>query len=416
MVRSDDALALDVTNALTSTRSSLVASPVAEVSGSSTVDPITPLQLLQAMGRATSSLPSLSKAGAAGLPGVAALSMASQWAILRYLWAFDPPTWELRFSSIVKTVRAHQRSVFSEQIGIAVATVVVERLIHTAAVSPLSIVDADALIDDEYLAALVGPLGRHRPDYFFYSGGTTPALFVIEVKGTRGSRASMVAQLARGLQQVSSVSRITGYRVRRIVIGTIATDAGMTAYAVELRDFDRDDQIRTAWRELASVRARDPKPVSDDTPEFNAAAAEQVPTTLDKAPVDEVLDLGEDARLLTVAGVPATRQALRATRTTFTNSISTLTERWEDDVAYSGTVTSARLAPGIGVEVFTGVQKDLLIVAAVQQAGTARKDDTRRLLLRPQAAPELSVVQDGNQLIRATSRSSDGCLVEVRLA
>jgi hypothetical protein len=111
--RSDKRLAEDVDEWLKS-ESPLRAHPVAEVHAAGVLDDVKPMALLQGLGRATSSLPPLCVPGAATMVGLSALLASSQWAVLKYLWAFDTADPRLRLSEITDYVRSHQRSVFSE--------------------------------------------------------------------------------------------------------------------------------------------------------------------------------------------------------------------------------------------------------------------------------------------------------------
>jgi hypothetical protein len=91
-----------------------------------------------------------------------------------------------------------------------VATAVVEELLVSSADGPPQIVDADAWESDPRIFRWIGELSAHRPDYFFYTKGAYPTLFVVEVKGTSTNRTTMVRQLARGVEQVGTIARLPG--------------------------------------------------------------------------------------------------------------------------------------------------------------------------------------------------------------
>ncbi|MFI5960448.1 hypothetical protein [Cryptosporangium sp. NPDC051539] len=197
------------------------------------------LDLLHGLGRTTSALPGLRKAGTAGLPGLSALRLSSQWAIARYLWLFADEA-HLRLSELTEEVRRHQRAVLSEHLGIALATDLVELLLVG---SDFRVVDGDAVRYDPYLEVLEKELGAERPDYYWYRvvDNEIGDLAIVEANGSKSSSTS-IGQLARGARQVSLPAALQGVRTRRIVIGASATPSGyVRVTAVELSGEIRSD-------------------------------------------------------------------------------------------------------------------------------------------------------------------------------
>lgn len=228
MVQSDSMLARRI-----SKRTGMRVKPVPELDGleNKRID-VSAFQLLLELGKATSALPLLHVSGAAGLPGLTALRTASNWAILKYLWAFAVPTPRVSLSTITDSVRLHHRTVLSEHLGIAVATHLVTK--YVLANEPLRIVDGDSVEFDPTLGQHHLGLGAHRPDYFFYTLSNTGIgkSVICEVKGTSSGR--HIDQLCRGVDQVAAPADIAGVNTRRLVIACSVQGRRLRAFAIEV--------------------------------------------------------------------------------------------------------------------------------------------------------------------------------------
>ncbi|SCF44499.1 hypothetical protein GA0070564_11099 [Micromonospora mirobrigensis] len=261
---------------------------------------VSPMELLLGLGKTTSALPGLHVAGAAGVPGLAALRTASRWAIIRYLWAFAEARPALRLSALTSQVRSHQRSLFSEHFGIAVATDLVEQLILT---EPAHVVDADAVSYDAILGPAMGGLGSHKPDYFWYNmrGRDLTDVVVLEAKGNSSGRRLSILQMARGVEQVLVPKAVPGARMRRIVIGACLAGKRIKGFALEVGEPDdetREDIAIALAMEEAGVRPR-----SRDHERSGWISADSVAAPVDR---DEVVREAEDldqARLFAFAGL-----------------------------------------------------------------------------------------------------------------
>ncbi|MFC4018920.1 hypothetical protein ACFOW4_13340 [Micromonospora sp. GCM10011542] len=259
------------------------------------------MELLLGLGKTTSALPGLHLAGAAGLPGLTALRTASRWAIIRYLWAFAEARPDLRLSALTNQVRSHQRSLFSEQFGIAVATDLVEQLILT---EPARVVDADAVSYDAVLGPAMGGLGSHKPDYFWYNmrGRNLTDVVVLEAKGNSSGRRMTILQLARGVQQVLVPKPVPGASMRRIVIGACLAGRRIKGFALEVDEPDNETRGNIAAAlamEEAGVRPR-----YNDREGSGWISEDALTTQVNRDEVvREVQDL-DRARLFAFAGLP----------------------------------------------------------------------------------------------------------------
>lgn len=200
-----------------------------------------PLTLLHAIGRATSQWS----------PAVALVSLASWWAAIRYLLAFDLSIQGVRFSDAALALRYHQRQAFSEYLGIGAAITACEAHIFGRSAH---IADADMPPAGSVLPSR--PARGLWPDYYLYGSQGHPVV-VLECKGNSGNPGLRVRQLARGACQASQPA-VPASAVRRLAIGTV-THAGQRWFdcaAVELAEsnapgLDSLSDSRTRWRESA---------------------------------------------------------------------------------------------------------------------------------------------------------------------
>ncbi|WP_434740848.1 hypothetical protein [Micromonospora sp. SH-82] len=381
--------------------------PVPELAELQVRNNVRPLELLLGLGKTTSALPGLAIPGAGGLPGLAALRTASRWAIIRYLWAFAENRPDLRLSALTEQVRSHQRTLFSEQFGIAVATDLVEQVILDR---PAQVVDADAVSYDWMLGTEVGGLGTHRPDYFWYGteAGKLRDVLVVEVKGTSGRRTQSVKQLCRGIQQVSVPKQIKGVTMRRIVIGVTLAGGHLKALAVETAEQDPSLRWRAsellAAEESAGIRAERHPFTTQQHPAGYEAAVES------RAVRDRAIDL-DQARLLSFAGVPVAPGMVWELRRQVQSTISELEVVNADGTAFRCETTRIPLGDRM-LEVRTGVAEELLAadnpLAAEQRRGTyfGRREGGRYNVVRGTSRGRPGVPLD-------IVTSPDGCMLSV---
>jgi hypothetical protein len=118
--------------------------------------------------------------------------LSSIWAYIRYIWAFDLPNpavpfTPLRLSEAAQRIDFHQKAVLSDQIGIAMATLLFETELN----APLSS-DVSVAMNDP--AWPIDTLNRSSPDYLFFNIDQTN-LYVVECKGTQSSRSAALARI-----------------------------------------------------------------------------------------------------------------------------------------------------------------------------------------------------------------------------
>ncbi|GAA3780241.1 hypothetical protein GCM10022225_80630 [Plantactinospora mayteni] len=378
--------------------------PVPELMSLTLRKDVRPLEILLALGKTTSALPGLGTAGAAGMAGLTALRTASRWAITRYLWAFSDHRPDLCLSALTDQVRFHQRTILSEQFGIAIATDVVEQLILD---KPASVVDADAVSYDPVLGISMSGLRSHKPDYFWYchEDNRLSQVVVVEAKGTTSGPRKTIGQLARGVEQVLVPSQIPGVPMRRIVVGAGFKGRRICAYAVEVGAptvSTQQDVVAVIRERESSVSARRHRQFDEDDAAYSAA--------VDAGDAAREALIEDQVRLHNFAGQPVTRHTLRAD----SQSVRARTRSLEPVYAQGATFRceSTRIALGQQtLRLRTGVADELLVSPEKfpERDLTARREYYRRgrnghgyRLVPAQTA-------DGRELMVLTS--PDGCML-----
>ncbi len=179
---------------------------------------LTPMSLLHRLGVITTPV----------VPNLTDISAV--WAYIRYLWAFAPPagtqTDALRLSDAALGIDFHQKALMSDQIGIGMAAVVMERYFDAPDVADVAVV-----VDDRVLPVELTNVAS--PDYLFWNTDRT-AYYVVECKGTRCSRSTALQQLRRGTEQVPSLRFTDGREPpMALVIGTRLTEARTEVFVID---------------------------------------------------------------------------------------------------------------------------------------------------------------------------------------
>ncbi|MFI6233925.1 hypothetical protein ACIBD9_10260 [Micromonospora sp. NPDC050784] len=393
--------------------------PLPELESEVTTRSVRPLDLLLGLGKTTSALPGLHQAGAGGLPGLTALRTASRWAIIRYLWAFAEARPDLRLSALTNQVRNHQRSLFSEHFGIAVATDLVEQLILT---EPAQVVDADAVSYDAVLGPALGGLGSHKPDYFWYNmrRGNLTDVVVLEAKGNSSGRRTTILQLARGVQQVLVPKPVTGANMRRIVVGACVAGRRIKGFALEVGEPDEETRGDIAAAFAMEEEGERPRFGNHEDPSWISAEALATPVNSDEV-VREVSDL-DRARLFTFAGLaPEPAGHLLQTDRQAANPQDSVESDVVDVVDVDGTSfrceNSLINLGGRYLSVRTGVAEDFLSVAGDTQGDFEQR---RALYLEGRPGRTPYVLRPGRSRTRpqealAVVTSADGCMLSVSM-
>jgi hypothetical protein len=144
--------------------------------------------------------------------------LSATWAVLRYVWAFDRPpaafASPLTLSATARTLDFHQKTLLSDQMGVAFAALVMNECFAMPEAIDVSI----ALRDPAWF--LAPPATRRSPDYLFHDGTPNGPVFVVECKGNQTSFNETVHQLQSGSEQVQSISFANGRASTPFVIAT----------------------------------------------------------------------------------------------------------------------------------------------------------------------------------------------------
>jgi hypothetical protein len=220
---------------------------------------------------------------------------------------------------------------------------------------------------------------------------------------------------------VGTIARVPGVIVRRLVVGTVL-GRGLTGFAVEV-PFLADSEELAAKRKIAHARRRDMKPapvldeVDADPMSFVEFDEDDFPVELPREDVEEALLAGEDARLLTMAGLSVDLTSLKSRRPELHAVAADLPIRELQGKAYSGVTTSVQVDGGRTIDVFTGVRRDVLLTTAESPRRTNSSREERRwgsVGGPDRKSSVLTSLGGSGEEVAVLAQSWDGSAVEVR--
>ncbi len=234
--------------------------------------PVRPVELLLSLGRITTPpIPNL-------------VDITSTWALIRYVWAFRPPSGASRtaltLSREARDLDFHQKALLSDEIGIALAHYLMTNYLR-----------CDTHVDVSYALRTssyhVRPNGRARPDYLFFNE-VSGSKYVVECKGTQTSRSESMHQLQRGTEQVLGIRPTDGISLTRIVIATCMLEKGTHLYVLDPPDNESENRrySEEVWRPHGPSFRRDVRLIAVAKmlafAGFNAEAFRLLPDSLRK--------------------------------------------------------------------------------------------------------------------------------------
>lgn len=316
------------------------------------------------------------------------LDVYMQWALARYIGAFDlTPTLEVHWpgwrrlglSDAGRRVVANQRRVFSEDVGIGLASVLAHRWFGNAHPGmDLHLVDIDIAIASGVIAAPAGA----RTDYLVVAEdpgtGHVLLLGVVEAKGSE-SRANALRQVTRGAEQLEATTR-RGRAVAGLVSVAQSGRAELNYY-------------------VAHIAPNEPPAVVDLGSASGARALLETSWA-------KVADFADDPQLYERVAPkhlrerrPSSGQRSRARKS----------QQEVEGVAYEGTEAVVPL-PGGDLHVFLGAEERMVSAlreGAFDRAARIRADLRRSTQDRARSA-EVDVVDSGDRADRVESASEDG--------
>jgi len=163
---------------------------------------ITPLEILRALGRIST-------------PKIENLTdLSSTWANIRYIWAFVPDQYpsNLRLSNYAQRIDPHQKTILSDEIGIGIASCIIER--YFGGLNPI---DVQIALQNHVISGLSSQYTT-SPDYIFNQ--INGDLIIVECKCTQSGDRRSLSQLRRGTEQLPSLVFPSNQKTLALVVGT----------------------------------------------------------------------------------------------------------------------------------------------------------------------------------------------------
>lgn len=193
--------------------------PVPALAGVRQID-LRPIDLLRKIGDLTT--PS----------GVNMARLSASWATRRYFWAIAEPRGpcpRLQLSEDARAMDFHQKTLLSDEFGIGLGGLVLERLFNAA-----NAIDVSSALQNPGRYQNVTQAGSAQPDYLMWSSTPNSPYYVVECKGCQTQRAAAMNEIRRGLEQVPSIVLGTGARrVETMVVASHMQPTRTTVYIVD---------------------------------------------------------------------------------------------------------------------------------------------------------------------------------------
>jgi hypothetical protein len=178
----------------------------------------------------------LRKIGELSTPSWANMAtLSASWATRRYFWAIAEPTGPgvpMRLNDEVAELDFHQKTLLSDEFGVGMAGLVVERLFRAGQFIDVSVALRDPVLYQDIRAA-----SSAQPDYLMWSAQAGSPYFVVECKGSQTTLSTTMGQLRRGMEQVPSLVFGAGARqVTTLVIATLLRKSGAIVYVLDPPD------------------------------------------------------------------------------------------------------------------------------------------------------------------------------------
>jgi hypothetical protein len=210
----------------------------APLAGSQTIS-IRPIEFLRKVGELTT-------------PKTINLSrLSASWATRRYFWAIADPgantqaAAPFKLSRDARSMDRHQKTLLSDEFGMGFAGIVAERLL-----SAPEFVEVDYAISNPQRFFGAKASTKRRPDFLMW--GNPNALFVVECKGSQTTRASVVSQLRRGLEQLPSI-QTDGVSQVALVIAAHLYGRGTTVHVIDPPNDESDSSGEVRQRVDKSI-------------------------------------------------------------------------------------------------------------------------------------------------------------------
>ena len=301
--------------------------------------------------------------------------LSASWATRRYFWAIAEPLPQgtnLRLSDDARRMDFHQKTLLSDEFGIGMAGLLIEKFFDAG-----SFVDISIALDDPAAYQDIEREGDTQPDYLMWGDDDNTPYYVVECKGSQCNKNTSYDQLRRGLEQVPSVVFGAGPRqVVTVVVATCLLDDGTDVFLLDPPPDGPDDDHpdkessekvsertgKRAWRIRNPDAFRERTVIAEESNLLKWAGQYQTATGRDRR-LERI-----QPELMAMPNAP-----LETKRTTFGN--------------FRG--IEQPLFPALGarnLRIFTGVEENLL-ESVIQER--RRGEATRRVGSRPQRPDHL---------------------------
>lgn len=179
--------------------------------------------------------------------------LSASWATRRYFWAIAEPLPQgtnLRLSDDARRMDFHQKTLLSDEFGIGMAGLLIERFFEAG-----SFVDISIALDDPAAYQDIEREGDAQPDYLMWGDEDNSPYYVVECKGSQCNKNTSYDQLRRGLEQIPSVVFGAGPRqVVTVVVATCLLDDGTEVFVLDPPPDTPDDHPDKESSEKVSER------------------------------------------------------------------------------------------------------------------------------------------------------------------
>jgi hypothetical protein len=176
--------------------------------------PLRPIDLLKKIGQLTTPT------------SVNMAKFSASWATRRYFWAIEPGNGALRLSQDARQLDFHQKTLLSDEFGMGMAGLVMDRFFQTDGFADMSAALADPTLGLRHE-------GEPQPDYLMWDR-TKSTYFVVECKGCQTSRSTALNQIRRGMEQVPTVKfKDTNRSTTSLVIATVLDKMFTTVFVLD---------------------------------------------------------------------------------------------------------------------------------------------------------------------------------------
>ncbi len=317
-------------------------------------------------------------------------SLSASWATRRYFWAIaesNRPRTPFRLNDEVRELDYHQKTLLSDEFGVGMAGIVVERLF-----SAPQFVDVSIALRDPALYQNVRAAATAQPDYLMWSSRPATPYYVVECKGSQTNVNVSLGQLRRGMEQVPSLVFSTGPRtVNTLVVATLLRRSGTVVYVVDPPDQPNEEHPDSPSERIDKRTWRIKDPETFALRSWNGRRSQLLRWAgqfVSAARIDRELAFGH-VREFTLRDQPLERRVVA-------------------DMTFQGRATP--FFPELGeprLRIFTGVQEDLLRAAITEpirseEIATSLERQFQRKVEHPQAGqeePNVSVGPGGSCLI-----------------